>query len=141
MNHGSIRIDFNENIISHRNKDAGQGGYYMLQYLNQKRGQSTLEYAVLIVVIIGALLTIQVYIKRGVQGRLKSAADDIGDQYSDGNTNEIKTTIRNSSTEETFNAGTIFIQYINPENLPTPRRIPLSSILSRSIWGSSTRRP
>jgi cytoskeletal protein RodZ len=78
----------------------------MLQYLNQKRGQSTLEYAVLIVVIIGALLTIQIYIKRGVQGRLKSAADDIGDQYSDGNTNELKTTIRNSSTEEIFNAGT-----------------------------------
>jgi len=78
----------------------------MLQYLNQKRGQSTLEYAVLIVVIIGALLTIQVYIKRGVQGRLKSSADDIGDQYSDGNTNSIKTTVRNSSTEEVFNAGT-----------------------------------
>ena len=78
----------------------------MLQYLNQKRGQSTLEYAVLIVVIIGALLTIQVYIKRGVQGRLKSSADDIGDQYSDGNTNSVKTTVRNSSTEEVFNAGT-----------------------------------
>ena len=77
----------------------------MLQYLNQKRGQSTLEYAVLIVVIIGALLTIQVYIKRGVQGRLKSAADDIGDQYSDGNTNSIQRTIRNGSTYETFNAG------------------------------------
>ena len=77
----------------------------MLQYLNQKRGQSTLEYAVLIVVIIGALLTIQVYIKRGVQGRLKSAADDIGDQYSDGNTNEVKTTNRSSTVEETFNAG------------------------------------
>ena len=78
----------------------------MLQYLNQKRGQSTLEYAVLIVVIIGALLTIQVYMKRGIQGRLKSAADDIGDQYSDGNTNVIKTTIKNSYTDETFNAGT-----------------------------------
>jgi uncharacterized protein (UPF0333 family) len=77
----------------------------MLQYLNQKRGQSTLEYAVLIVVIIGALLTIQTYIKRGVQGRLKSAADDIGDQYSDGNTNSIKTTITSSNTQETYNAG------------------------------------
>ena len=77
----------------------------MLQYFNQKRGQSTLEYAVLIVIIIGALLAIQVYIKRGVQGRLKSAADDIGDQYSDGNTNVLKMTTRNSYTEETFNAG------------------------------------
>ena len=77
----------------------------MLQFLNQKRGQSTLEYAVLIVVIIGALLTIQVYIKRGIQGRLKSAADDIGDQYSDGNTNAILRTVRDSNTQEYFNAG------------------------------------
>ena len=77
----------------------------MLQYLNQRRGQSTLEYAVLIVVIIGALLTIQVYIKRGVQGRLKSAADDIGDQYSDGNTNVIKIVSRYSNTQEAFNQG------------------------------------
>jgi Flp pilus assembly pilin Flp len=74
----------------------------MLQYLNQRRGQSTLEYAVLIVVIIGALLTIQVYIKRGVQGRLKSAADDIGDQYSDGNTNVVMTTNTSKEQEETF---------------------------------------
>src|SRR5271170_1419508 len=87
----------------------------MLQYLNQKRGQSTLEYAVLIVVIIGALLTIQVYIKRGIQGRLKSSADDIGDQYSDGNTNSVKTTVRNSSTYESFNEGSAVSQMVAPE--------------------------
>ena len=36
----------------------------MLKYLNKKRqkGQSTLEYAILIIIIIGALLSIQVYI-------------------------------------------------------------------------------
>ena len=56
----------------------------------------------LIIVIIGALLSIQVYIKRGVQGRLKSAADDIGDQYSVGNTNVIKTTNTHSRTKDTF---------------------------------------
>ena len=74
----------------------------MLTYLNQKRGQSTLEYAVLVVIIIGALLSIQFYIKRGVQGRLKSAADDIGDQYSVGNTNVIKSTKTHSETRDTF---------------------------------------
>ena len=78
----------------------------MLQYLNQKRGQSTLEYAVLIVVIIGALLTIQTYIKRGVQGRLKQASDDIGDQYSPDNTNMIKKTVRTGETYELFNGYT-----------------------------------
>jgi hypothetical protein len=77
----------------------------MLQYINQKRAQSTLEYAVLIIVIIGALLSIQVYLKRGVQGRLKSAADDIGDQYSSGNTNVLKSVHTRSSTHDSYSAG------------------------------------
>ena len=45
-----------------------------------------MEYAILIIIIIGALLSIQVYIKRGVQGRLRAAADDIGDQFKPGDT-------------------------------------------------------
>jgi len=79
----------------------------MLKYLNKKRqkGQSTLEYAILIIIIIGALLSIQVYIKRGVQGRLKSATDDIGDQFSPGNTNVTKTMITSSRSNDTFIAG------------------------------------
>ena len=77
----------------------------MLIYLNQKRGQSTLEYAVLTVIIIGALLSIQFYIKRGVQGRLKSATDDIGDQYSVGNTNVLKITHTEGKTTEKFTNG------------------------------------
>ncbi len=48
------------------------------------RGQSTLEYAILIIIIIAALLSLQTYVKRGVQGRLKSATDDVGDQFSPG---------------------------------------------------------
>ncbi len=91
----------------------------MLQYLNQRRGQSTLEYAVLTVVIIGALLTIQTYIKRGVQGRLKSASDDIGDQYSEGNMNAIKTTNRFSNTEESFKTGVSTSNLLAPETTNT----------------------
>ena len=74
----------------------------MLTYLNRKIGQSTLEYAVLVVIIIGALLSIQFYLKRGIQGRLKSSADDIGDQYSVGNTNVLKSTNTFSKTTEEF---------------------------------------
>lgn len=80
----------------------------MLRYLNKKRnnkGQSTLEYAVLIIIVIGALLSIQVYIKRGIQGRLKSAADDIGDQFSPGNTNFTRTVTTRSETKDTFKNG------------------------------------
>ncbi len=68
----------------------------MIQYLNQKKGQSTVEYAVLIIIIIAALLSIQAYIKRGVQGRLKDSADNIGDQYSVGNTNFVHAVQTNS---------------------------------------------
>ncbi len=55
----------------------------MFNHLN-KRGQSTLEYAVVIAVIVGALLATQVYIKRGIQGRFKQSSDDIGAQFSPG---------------------------------------------------------
>jgi len=78
----------------------------MFKYFRKKRkGQSTLEFAILIMIVIGALLSIQVYIKRGLSGRLRSAADDIGEQYSDGNTNFEKTVTVNSSQTETFKAG------------------------------------
>ena len=75
----------------------------MFKFLNRrkKKGQSTLEYAILIIIIIGALLSIQIYIKRGVQGRLKQATDDIGDQFSPGNMNVIKKHTVNSYISQT----------------------------------------
>jgi len=71
----------------------------MFSYLN-RRGQSTLEYAVLIAVVVGALLAIQVYVKRGVQGRFKQAADDIGEQFSPGYSGYNYTTTSLSSSHE-----------------------------------------
>ena len=59
----------------------------------------------LIIIIIGALLSIQVYIKRGIQGRLRAAADDIGDQFSPGNTNYTLTTKTIGRTLQHFNQG------------------------------------
>ncbi|MCP3685701.1 MAG: hypothetical protein GY861_23895 [bacterium] len=77
----------------------------MFKRFRKSKGQSTVEYAVLIAIVIAALISIQMYIKRGVQGRLKSAADDIGDQYSSGNTNFRKDVVTSSSTRETFTRG------------------------------------
>jgi len=54
---------------------------------SKKRAQSTLEYAVIIAVVVGALIAMQIYVKRGLQGRLRQASDDVGDQFSPGNTN------------------------------------------------------
>ena len=66
-----------------------------------KRGQSTLEYAVLIVVIIAALIAMQVYLKRGIQGGLREKSDQIGDQYSPGYTTTNMTTTTYSHTRDT----------------------------------------
>jgi hypothetical protein len=54
----------------------------MFKKMRNLKGQSTLEYAILIIIIIAALITLQSYIKRGVQGRLASSTDSIGDQFS-----------------------------------------------------------
>ncbi|VAX37515.1 hypothetical protein MNBD_UNCLBAC01-568 [hydrothermal vent metagenome] len=47
----------------------------------KQKGQTVLEYAILLVIIMGAFLAISAYLKRGIQGRWKSAADNLGDQY------------------------------------------------------------
>lgn len=72
----------------------------MFIHLKNKRGQSTLEYAIIIAVVVGALLAIQVYVKRGVQGRFKQAADDIGEQFSAGHGTYNTTTKSYTSSNE-----------------------------------------
>ncbi|MFH1360158.1 MAG: hypothetical protein ABIJ41_03875 [Candidatus Omnitrophota bacterium] len=46
-----------------------------------KKGQSTVELAMLVIIVIGAFVAIQMYIKRGIQGRWKDAVDQFGSQY------------------------------------------------------------
>ena len=109
----------------------------MFRHLNKKRkGQSTVEYVVLIIVIIGALLSIQVYIKRGVQGRLKSAADDIGDQFSVGNTNVTRTTTVHGNTLETYTRGVQNSKLSTAESTVTAMN---SSIINtqQEFWGKN----
>jgi hypothetical protein len=47
-----------------------------------RKAQSTLEYALLIGVVVGALLSMQNYLKRSFQGKLQAVGDQIGDPYS-----------------------------------------------------------
>jgi Flp pilus assembly pilin Flp len=65
------------------------------------RAQSVLEYAILMVIVIAALISIQTYVKRGLQGRLTSATDDIGDQVGvGGKSNVYKRVDSYSKTQE-----------------------------------------
>ncbi len=108
----------------------------MLKYLNNKRkkGQSTLEYAILIIIILGALLSIQVYIKRSVQGGLKSSSDDIGDQFSPGNTNAITTTRVKSTTRDTFVDGTTSSKLLKDEETITNMEYNILNV-EAEFWG------
>lgn len=47
-----------------------------------RKSQDVLEYAALMAIVIGALIGMQVYLKRSLQGRLKEETDKIGPQAS-----------------------------------------------------------
>ena len=47
----------------------------------RKKAQSSVEYAILVIIVLGAMVAGGIYFKRGLQGRWKSAVDEVGDQY------------------------------------------------------------
>ena len=49
--------------------------------MRNRKGQTILEYTVIFIIILGVMIAMKDYVKRGIQGRLKSATDDFGDQY------------------------------------------------------------
>lgn len=65
----------------------------------KKKGQSTLEYALLISVVVAALIAVNLYMKRGVMGKLKESSDDIGQQFDPENGYSVSW--KTSSTGET----------------------------------------
>ena len=75
----------------------------MFRRLHNRRGQSTLEYAILIAVIVAALLAMQTYMKRGYQGKLRENADNIGEQFTPENTLYSYTTTSGSTSTDTLN--------------------------------------
>ena len=50
------------------------------------KGQSTIEYAAIVAVVAAALLSMAIYLKRSVSGKLREGADSVGEQYHPTNT-------------------------------------------------------
>lgn len=46
-----------------------------------RQGQSTVEMAVLVAVIVSALLVMQIYMKRAAMGKLRDSTDQLGEQF------------------------------------------------------------
>ena len=65
-----------------------------------KKAQSILEFTILMVIVIAVFVAMQSYVKRGIQGRWKSAIDDFGEQYDPRMTNSVMNykTVANTST-------------------------------------------
>ena len=69
--------------------------------MGHQKGQSLLEYTILIIIILGVFVAMKDYIKRGFQGRWKTTIDDLGDQYDPRyiNSKVIHTVVSNATTQ------------------------------------------
>jgi Flp pilus assembly pilin Flp len=69
-------------------------------------GQSATEYAVLLAVVAAAIIAMQVYFKRGIQGRLRDLADQITtEHYEPYGTESYYTTTQEGTTVQTYRRG------------------------------------
>lgn len=74
----------------------------------RKRGQTALEYTVLIIIVIGAFVGIQNYMKRGIQGRWKTTVDELGDQYDPRTADtEIRHTLNSNTNTQIITMNTV----------------------------------
>ncbi|MCM8782804.1 MAG: hypothetical protein NC909_00180 [Candidatus Omnitrophica bacterium] len=85
-----------------------------MKILNYKRAQTLTEYAILLGIIATAIIAMQVYVKRGLQGRVKDGTDYLGQQtMAIGSTGQYEpyyieqdfTTGRSSQQTETLETG------------------------------------
>ncbi|MBI2495489.1 MAG: hypothetical protein HYW10_02845 [Candidatus Omnitrophica bacterium] len=72
-----------------------------------RRGQSVLEYAMLLGVVVAVIVAGQIYFKRSLQGRWKDASDQIGEQFTTAETYTIQTEQQSARKEETGTAALI----------------------------------
>jgi hypothetical protein len=71
-----------------------------------RKGQGTLEYALIIAVVVAGLLLMQYYVKRGFAGRLKSASDEMCEQFDPTAYNSNFQTHQQSETRQSVTAAT-----------------------------------
>ena len=74
-------------------------------YSRKTKGQSTLEYVILVAVVVAALIAMGIYMKRGLQGRLRESTDQVSEQYSPLSTASNFTTVTDINQNEVQGAG------------------------------------
>ena len=68
--------------------------------MRKHKGQTIVEFTVIFIIILGVMIAMRDYVKRGIQGRWKAATDDFGDQYDPRtvNSNIVYATLANSNS-------------------------------------------
>ena len=51
---------------------------HVIARARNRRGQSMAEYAIVLTVVIGAIVAMQLYVKRGLQAKVRDVTDDVG---------------------------------------------------------------
>jgi uncharacterized protein (UPF0333 family) len=71
---------------------------------NQK-AQSILEFSLVSIVVVVSLFCMQIYLKRGLMGRLRGYSEQLGEQYSPGSTTVSIVSDITLDTQETSSGG------------------------------------
>ena len=79
----------------------------MNQSIRNRTGQSVLEYATLISVVVLVIIVGQLYFKRGLQGRWKESSDQIGKQFTTAQPYTMETRQQSLREEVTGTAGEV----------------------------------
>ena len=98
----------------------------------KKKGQSTLEYAVLIVVVLAALIVGQSYVKRAQQGSLMDSADRLGEQGEPGGSNITRTSVSHSRTQDNFGSGKHSLVTLDASTNTTNNKVLVN--IQRTFW-------
>lgn len=79
----------------------------MKRSIMNRTGQSVLEYATLITVVVLVVIFGSLYFKRGLQGRWKESSDQIGEQFTTGEKYTVETRQQSAREEVTGTSGEI----------------------------------
>lgn len=104
---------------------------------HSKEGQTVLETAILFVILVFAFIAMQVYLKRGIQGRLRSSADSIGEQYDSAATTS--DFIMNRRSNVTTTTSTVTSLVADPNDASVLRNRLVTTITAQTHYDNSNR--
>ena len=111
-----------------------------MRFFNRK-GQSTLEYAVLIAGVVGAILIFAPYLQRVAQGRFKESSDRIGYKFGGTNSTSINQSYTTSWEEKGSGTSAVTTETYNSNSGTTASNTATGETVTRAeaeSWGNSS---